>query len=70
MASGHLAAQRLWRLRRAHDVLFLESAFMDKDLVHDAIGMMVDAVNRGDFATAASSFQSEPLIVEDLPPFR
>ncbi len=43
---------------------------MDKDLVHDAIGMMVDAVNRGDFATAASSFQSEPLIVEDLPPFR
>src|SRR5687768_4077099 len=43
---------------------------MDDDQVRDAIGTMVDAVNRGDFATAASSFRSQPSIIEDLPPFR
>ena len=47
-----------------------ERAIRDEDQIQDAVSTMVDAVNRGDFDQAVSSFCSEPLIVEDLPPFR
>jgi hypothetical protein len=40
------------------------------DKVTEAITAMVDAVNRGEFGRAAAAFTAEPIIVEDIAPFR
>lgn len=42
----------------------------DQLAIQDAVARMVDAVNRGDFSSATSCFTSEPVIVEDIAPFR
>ncbi len=38
--------------------------------VRTVVASMVDAVNRGDLAAATAAFTAEPVIVEDIPPFR
>jgi ketosteroid isomerase-like protein len=42
----------------------------DSEAIRSVVSGMVDAVNRADFAEAASYFTAEPLIVEDIAPFR
>ena len=42
----------------------------DPEAIRRVVTGMVDAVNRGAFAEAASCFSGEPLIVEDIAPFR
>jgi Domain of unknown function (DUF4440) len=39
-------------------------------LVAETVRAMVEAVNRGEFATAADTFSTDPVIVEDIAPFR
>lgn len=40
-----------------------------KEAVATAVLAMVDAVNRGDFATAVAAFAEAPVIVEDIAPY-
>lgn len=42
----------------------------DQVAIQSAVALMVDAVNQGDFSSAATCFTAEPVIVEDLAPFR
>lgn len=41
----------------------------DEGAITAAVTKMVDAINRGDFATATAAFSDAPIIIEDIAPF-
>jgi ketosteroid isomerase-like protein len=61
VASGHGSG---------HNDLGGGAAMVEKHAIVLAVTDMVDAVNRGDFASAIAAFSDAPAIVEDVAPFR